>query len=175
MTNRVPHARIVTESVEFRVSNARDKRKNNKSWTKATMQLRGRVMTLSSSPDARLIGRGVFCEWFRNKKKGHLKVVFPDECLYLKFSIESDAAAWMALINEGSTSGGNGGDGHQRKRWVEDYSGGFRPARASDINSTFWILQWVWVPLRDFAGQVVYYDTHKCKYSFTNQLSYVLT
>merc|ERR1719174_942208 len=50
VTNRVPHARIVTESVEFRISNARDKRKNNTSWTKATIQLRGQVMTLSMSP-----------------------------------------------------------------------------------------------------------------------------
>ena len=131
------------------------------------MQLRGRVMTLSTSPDERVIGRGVFCEWYRNKKKGHLKVVFPDECLYLKFSLESDAAAWMALINEGSTYSGNSGahegdaDGEQRKCWVETDSDAFRPARESDKNLALWILQWVWVPLRDFAGQIVYYDTHK--------------
>ena len=155
---------MVTNDIGFRISNAGDKSINT-SWTKATVELRGPVLTLSWGFDERLsfpIGRGTFSDLVK-KKKNHFDIIFADKCLSLTFPVESDAIAWMALIHEGAlgvSSETRGGDREQRKVWVKEDSGVFRPARESDINVTLWIVQWVWVPLRDFAGQIVYYATH---------------
>ena len=152
-----------TRNIDFRLSSGIfDK------WIKADLELKGTLLRLF--PPCTGSSRTYFrrkLEAFRVEdklvctRKGDLRMKLDfareERTLYLRFRNNLDAEAWLSLLQRAADAGL-----HQQSKssgWVKLASGAFRPARKTDKET--WTLHWVLVLLRDFAGQIVYYDTHK--------------
>ena len=148
----------------------------------ADLQLFGPKLTLTWAPQKAFKSTGatsytatyyitkkMTCKPHSNKKK-KIEVTFHDQCVHLtlRFVNDSLAAAWLALLKSAispretavKTTNKGKDDMPKQHQWTNCGSY-FKPAEPSDCSTQLWTLQWVWVGLRDFAGQVVYYETHK--------------
>ena len=173
--SRIPHARVVTKGMSFRT----------RKWAariEADIELYGPQLTLTWLPQKAFKSTGassytatyyitkkMTCKPHSSKNK-KIEINFHDQCVHLtlRFVNASLAAAWLALLQSaisptdsavGKTNKAQDRTPKQHK-WTKCGSY-FRPAEPTDSSTQAWALQWVWVGLRDFAGQVVYYDTHK--------------
>lgn len=167
---------MVTKDVHFKESEAGAKL-HMSPWIKADIELHGATLTLSckASKSTSDIQTRIFCiqpdMLCTSKSDLHFKVKFDrNSKVHLKFRNKHITSAWLNLLT-GATAAGNAVS--TLYGWMMNDSGLFQPSQKKVVDNE-WILQWVWVLLRDFAGQIVYYNTHKCKCCKNLHASYSL-